>query len=134
MRYWFWVLLGLLLTGCTAHSQSTIVPRSTAAPGSSVSASPSGSVNIVAIHGAKPGDQASVTALAAPDTRCAITYTMPDGKVGRVPGLNPKTTDSTGRVTWTWIIPSTTSPGIGNIGVECNGAKGAERILIGVGE
>ena len=91
-------------------------------------------VNVTAIRGTIPGGQASATVLTAPNTRCTIVYTMPDGRIGSAAGLGPKTTDAQGRATWTWSVPTTTAPGVGKVAVTCGGVTGSERILIGVGE
>lgn len=137
MRCWLCLGASLLLVGCSAGSTPGASPPAT--PSAGVSQSPPtaptgiGTVTISTI-GAKPGEKASATVRAAPNTLCSIIYTMPDGKVARPAGLGPKMTDAAGRATWTWTIGTTTAPGIGKVAVECGGAGAAERILIGVRE
>lgn len=91
-------------------------------------------VVLSSISGADPGGRASATITAPPNTRCTIVYTMPDGREGRLPGLDPKTTDARGAATWSWYITTNTPRGIGMVAITCGGITRAERILIGVGE
>lgn len=125
MRHWFWLSIGLLVVACGQSAAPTTAP--TAAPGTV----PTGVV-LSSITGAPPGGQASATVIAPPNTRCTITYTMPDGQVAHLPALSPKTTDAQGKATWKWTIATTTTRGIGMVTVECAGVTRAERILIGV--
>lgn len=126
MRRWCWLAVGLFAVACgqaSAPAAVTITPG-TAATG----------VVLSSVKGTNPGGQATATVTAAPHTRCTITYTAPDGRASRLPGLNAKETDAQGRATWTWYIATTTARGIGMVAVECGGVTRSERILIGVGE
>lgn len=132
-----WIVFGLLLVACgdTSAAGDGVTLTPIVGAGSPTSETVAvGRVAIIAIKGTKPGGQASVTISAPPHTACTIQYTMPDGKVGRAPGLNNKTTDAAGRATWTWYVGTTSPSGIGTIAVDCGGVQASERILIGVRE
>lgn len=118
-----WLALALFAVACGGTS----APETAAAPGTPITG-----VVLSSVVGANPGGRASASVIAPPNTRCTITYTAPDGRIGRLPGLDPKTTDAGGRATWTWTIATTTAPGIGTVAVECGGVTRSERILIGV--
>lgn len=124
MRRWLCFSVALLVVACGRTSAPATTP---AAPGTATT-----DVVLSSITGTNPGGQASATVTAAPNTRCTITYTAPDGRIGRVPGLGPKTTDAQGKATWRWYIATSTARGIGAVAVDCGGIVRSERILIGV--
>ena len=55
-----------------------------------------------------------------PGASCSILYTHPSGKPSTAAGLDPKTADPDGTVTWTWLISPNTLPlGKGSVKVTC---------------
>jgi hypothetical protein len=125
MRCWRWLPVIVLLTACGQSATPQPVDPATIVAADFVLSS---------ITGADPGGNAAATIVAPPNTRCTITYTMPDGREGRLPGLGPKTTAVNGKATWTWYIATNTPRGIGMVAITCGGITRSERILIGVGE
>lgn len=70
------------------------------------------------------GATASLTASATPGATCNITVYYKSGP-SKASGLEPKTTDASGRVSWQWRVGVNTTPGTWRIVVKC-GDKSAE--------
>lgn len=58
----------------------------------------------------KAGDYATVTVKTVPGAQCTITVWYPSGP-STASGLEPKTADASGRVTWSWRVGTRTTPG-----------------------
>jgi hypothetical protein len=65
------------------------------------------------------GNAASITVRTAPEAACTITVTYKSGP-SRARGLDPKTADGNGVVSWTWIVGTRTTPGKWPIAVMCS--------------
>lgn len=51
---------------------------------------------------------------------CSIKVTLPTGSVSSAQGLEPKTSDTAGNVSWKWNISWNTKPGTGKIIMTCS--------------
>ncbi len=58
----------------------------------------------------RPGQDATLTARTDPFTECTITVTYRTGP-STAAGLEPKTADADGNVSWTWMVGTRTTPG-----------------------
>ena len=86
-----------------------------AAPNSTVTA------RLVTVTSPVPrGDHATLIARVAPARRCSITVYYKSG-TSRAQGLYPKRPVS-GRVSWTWMVGTNTTPGRWPIQVSCGSA------------
>ena len=91
---------------------------------------PPGGVVFTAVNGGKPGSYASVSLKAIANTACSISYVTPRGTQSTAKGLDTKTTDANGNVSWSWSIGSSTQPGTGTVRVICGGVTGSTPIVI----
>ena len=74
------------------------------------------------ISGGKP---ATVEVTTAPKASCSIVVTYDSGP-SAAKGLEPKTADAAGSVSWTWNVGATTTPGKWPVTVTCmSGGKQA---------
>jgi len=78
-------------------------------------------VRIASPPHAPPGGTVSVSAEAAPGARCGIEVRLPSGALSHAPGLEPRSADAAGQVSWSWQLGLSTRPGTGAITVACNG-------------
>ena len=104
------------------------------APGAPVTTPPPSQqtgVTFVSVVGGPPGGTASVTVQTSPGAQCSITYVTPAGTVSQAQGLEQKTADASGQVSWQWKIGSNTRPGTGTVTVTCNGVQASTSIQIG---
>ncbi len=69
-----------------------------------------------------PAEEVTLQAQSAPGTLCTITVIYRSGP-SHAQGLDPKTSDATGNVSWTWFVGSSTSPGKSPIVVSCGAAQ-----------
>jgi len=76
-------------------------------------------ITFLAVSGARPGHEASVTVQATPNADCSITYTTPSGRASKAKGLEDKTSDAEGKVSWSWLIGGRTTSGTGTVTVRC---------------
>ncbi len=116
-----------------AFTASSAVPNTvpTATPAGPTAPPALAGVTFVSVVGGPPGGTASAAVQTAPGVSCTITYVTPAGTVSRAQGLYPKTADSTGTVSWTWSIGSSTRPGTGTVTVTCGGMSASAPIAIG---
>ena len=98
---------------------------------SSSPASGSASVSFTSVQGGRPGGSALVSVQTTPGASCSIAYRTPAGTKSTAAGLGAKTADSTGAVSWSWKIGSSTKPGTGTVTVTCGGASASSPITIG---
>lgn len=88
-------------------------------------------VSILAVNGARPGKGANVTIQTSPLVECAIVYAAPGGSKSAAKGLENKTSDENGRITWNWTIGTNTKPGQGKVSVTCGDSTQTAPITIG---
>jgi hypothetical protein len=100
------------------------------APAETPQSQTGGEVAITSISGAAPGDSASLAVQTQPGASCSISYRTPSGTASTAQGLEPKTADASGEVTWTWNIGQATRRGTGSVAVTCNGASATSPIEI----
>jgi micrococcal nuclease len=70
------------------------------------------------------GNPATLSIKTAPGAACRITVTYKSGP-SRAKGLTPKTSDSQGMVSWTWLVGSRTTPGTWPVSVRCSAGERA---------
>lgn len=68
-----------------------------------------------------PWARATIAVQTATAAECHITVWYKSGP-SRARGLGPKVADSHGRVSWTWVVGSNTTPGTWPIAVTCSAA------------
>jgi hypothetical protein len=103
-------------------------PNPTAANGV---AAPSGTLSILSVSGAVPGQAASVSVQATPNTSCTLAFIAPPGSAKVGSALEPRTADATGHVSWTWNVDAGTASGMGAVTVKCGDALASTSIRIG---
>jgi hypothetical protein len=88
-------------------------------------------VTFSAVTGAAPGGTASVTVKTSPAAFCAIDYFGPNGRDRFEFGaLHVKQADSSGNVSWSWLIAPNTPAGNGSVTVNCEGVTATTAIAI----
>jgi hypothetical protein len=75
------------------------------------------------------GGQVVVAARAKPTTGCTIKVQYLSGNA-TVPGLEPKTSDISGNVSWTWVIAQDTKSGTWPVIVTCGGATAGTTVTV----
>ncbi|GIW06376.1 MAG: hypothetical protein KatS3mg060_1181 [Dehalococcoidia bacterium] len=114
--------------------QLRLAPVAPAAPPAVVPpappAAPSG-VTFTSVRGGRPGGIAAVSVQTSPFASCSIVYFTPAGTRSTAQGLVPRTADSQGRVSWSWVIGTATRPGTGTVTVTCDGVSATTGISIG---
>ena len=98
-------------------------PGPTPAPTPAPQPAPASGVTFVSVQGASPGNVASAIVQTAPTVSCSISYTTPKGTVSKAAGLVDKTSDGSGRVSWSWLIGGNTTRGTGSVTVSCRGQR-----------
>jgi len=88
-------------------------------------------VSILAVNGGTLGKNASVTIQTSPLVECRIVYRVPSGTTSTAKGLENRTSDENGRITWTWLIGQNTKPGKGSVSVTCGDSTETAPITIG---
>lgn len=68
------------------------------------------------------GNPATIAIKTAPGAACRITVSYKSGP-SRAKGLTPKTSNSQGMVTWTWLVGSRTTPGTWPVSVRCSAGE-----------
>lgn len=92
---------------------------------------PSTGVTFTSVQGGPPGGTAYAAVQTAPNASCSINYYTPRGTDSTAQGLYDKTANSSGSVSWSWVIGTATVPGTGTVTVSCNGVAASARIQIG---
>ena len=110
-----------------AYATFTVQP-----PDSTDASGSSGETSIVSLTSpVSAGQAANVKVQTSPGGSCSIVYTHPSGKRSTAAGLDPKTADANGTVTWTWLISQQTQPlGNGKVLVSCSGKTAEATIAI----
>jgi competence protein ComEC len=82
-------------------------PEPTAAPAPSADLA----LQIVSVSSpVRPGVRATLTAQTVPGAQCSITVRYQSGP-SSASGLEPKTADASGNISWSWTVGSNTTPG-----------------------
>src|SRR3989344_5442501 len=68
----------------------------------------------------KQNSTAQLDIKTTPEAQCAIKVTLPSGSQSTAKGLEDKTADNSGSITWSWKINWNTTPGTANIDVICS--------------
>ena len=108
-----------------ALSGATLPSTPATPPGTSFQA-----VKFVSVEGGPPNGTASVTVQTKPGASCSIQYKTPSGTNSTAQGLVNQTASSTGAVSWSWKIGSSTRPGKGSVLVTCDGQSASSSITI----
>jgi len=94
------------------------VPVATTSPPAPTTGSPT--LRIISVTSpVNPGANATLAAVTSPGVSCSITVYYKSGP-STAAGLEPKTADSNGNVTWTWKVGTNTTPGSWRIVVTAN--------------
>ena len=111
------LLLLLLLTSCRSGDLMTVYSEgeTTVAASTEAETEPPelsvGSLTLVDVTDTVPaGKKATVTVKGLPNTEYSITVTY-STSVSQASGLEAKTTDENGLVSWTWRVGNNTKPG-----------------------
>jgi hypothetical protein len=91
---------------------------------------PAEELKIITVQGGQRGGEATVSVQAMPGAQCSIAYTTPSGRKSTAAGLEDKSADANGNVTWSWLIGDRTKSGTGTISVTCGSAKASADIVI----
>lgn len=93
----------------------------TPAAGPSASAGAALTVTITSLPASvKHGANATLIALTSTGATCSVSVTYASGTVSAAAGLKPtRTAASTGKVTWTWKVGTSTKPGTSTATVSC---------------
>jgi hypothetical protein len=119
------VLITILATAGIAFSQTL---PSTTQPSTQPDSNPAAHITFVAVVGAGPGEEASVTIHTAAGVACSIICVTPSGKISHAKGLGDKSSDANGLCTWTWKISQHAKPGMGSITVLASGDQASTTI------
>lgn len=68
----------------------------------------------------KQNELAQLDIKTAPQAQCAIKVTLPSGSQSSANGLEDKTADNSGIITWSWKINWNTKPGVAIIEIGCS--------------
>jgi len=91
---------------------------------------PSGFTVIKFTSSLRVGDTASVIVEAYPGAACYLDYTTPSGTSSTAHGLGYQTANAKGRCSWSWLIGSRTTPGVGRVLIEVDDVSEWYPILI----
>lgn len=75
------------------------------------------------------GKTATLVAKTAPRTHCSITVMYSSGPSG-AKGLDDKTSDGSGRVSWSWIVSNFTAPGTWDVTVRCGDGSATRDFVV----
>ena len=82
---------------------------------------PTGQITIVSLTSpVKQNTTAQLNIQTTPTTQCSIKVTLPSGGQSSAGGLEAKTADNSGTITWSWKINWNTTPGTANIDIGCS--------------
>lgn len=106
----------------TDHSSTAEIPQSTDIPSSTDSEGYQALSLLSMTETVGRGETASVTVSGLPDITYTITVRYPSS-VSTAAGLEPKTADADGKMTWSWRVGSRTSLGVHRIVIEGGGER-----------
>lgn len=130
--HWVHAYYGIAPASSVASPATTAAPTPTATPTANVTAPPetpvvtapaaSLSVSITALPASVThGANATLGALTSPGATCSASVTYASGTVSSAAGLQTHpVADSSGTVSWTWKVGSSTRPGTANAHVTCS--------------
>src|SRR5262245_10367207 len=104
-------------------------PLSTPTPTPSQQAAPQAFVTFLNAPAAARGHYATVSVRTTPNTTCTIVVEYASGP-SQAQGLGPKTSTSTGAVSWTWLVGSHTTPGSWSVSVTCGDASAQPYVTV----
>jgi hypothetical protein len=124
--HWVHAYYGITLVGSPTNPAATAAPTAhiTAPPATPVATAPAGgalSVKITSlpasvVHGAN----AKLVAVTSPGATCSASVTYASGTVSTATGLQATpVADSSGTVSWTWKVGSSTKPGTSTASATC---------------
>lgn len=87
-------------------------------------------LHILDVTGGKPGSTATVTAKTSANNSCSIAYFTPAGDQSKASGLEDKTSDAQGNISWSWTIGASSPKGTGYVQVTCSNFTATREILI----
>lgn len=112
------------LNGYTINTDQNVVvatPVLPIVPAVTIPPAGSGALEIVSVTSPiSKGANAALTAKTSPNASCSITVYYKSG-ASEAAGLEPKTADASGMISWTWKVASRTTSGSWKIEVTCNG-------------
>jgi hypothetical protein len=124
--HWVHAFYGIAFTTAT-NSAGPSASAGGPSAGPSSSAGPTAlpaalSVKITSLSASvKHGSNATVTAVTVAGSVCTASVTDPSGTISSASGLKPaRTVPSTGKVSWTWKVGSSTDPGVATVTIECS--------------
>jgi competence protein ComEC len=110
--------------GYTINTDQALVKATPVLPAviiATIPSSGSGAIEITSVTSPiSKGSNATLSAKTSPNTSCTITVYYKSG-ASHAAGLDPKTADVNGIVSWTWKVASNTTSGTWKIVVICNG-------------
>jgi len=137
--------LAAVVVACGSSSNDTASPTAAATqpgttPPPTAAASPTpkasdSTTNVTATSLSAPksvarGANATVRAGTAPNAKCTIVYKTPAGTASDAAGLEAKTADAKGEVSWTFVVGPGTSTGTASVKVTCDGQSASADIAI----
>ena|SRR5437016_986797 len=117
-----WIVVALGTLSCTTAPQQRSVEPQQPSVGPQRPSVSSEHLSIVLTSVTSPvrhGNAASIIVKTAPGAACTIIVAYKSGP-SRAQGLNPKTADKDGIVSWAWIVGTRTTPGLWPIRVTCS--------------
>jgi hypothetical protein len=132
--HWVHAYYGIQLALSTPTAGPSATPEASAQPSSKPSAQPSTSsgaalsVRITSLPASiKHGANATLVAVTSPGATCTASVTYASGTVSSAKGLQTEpSAGSSGKVSWTWKVGTSTKPGVSSAEVTCQfGASSA---------
>ena len=116
---WVHAYYGIALAPVTATAGPSVTSGVSAGPSASPVASMSVKISSLPAS-VKHGANATLIAVTSPGATCTASVTYASGTVSAAAGLKPvRTAASTGKVTWTWKVGTSTKPGTSTATVSC---------------
>jgi hypothetical protein len=103
-------------------SPTPAIPTPSPSPTPSPPPAPQAFVKFLNSPAAARGHYATVNVQTTPNTDCSIVVEYKSGP-SQAQGLEPKTSSSTGAVSWTWLVGSRTTTGTWPVTVTCGDAS-----------
>lgn len=109
---------------------SPTAPPVSAPPSQPASPSPKTEVKIVSLTSPiRHGSNATAVAQSSPSANCNIDVIYKSGS-STAQGLYPKKADSQGRVAWTWMVGTRTTPGSWPVIITCDGVTARAALVV----
>jgi hypothetical protein len=128
--HWVHAYYGIQLALSTPTARPSATPQPSAQPSAqpSISSGAALSVRITSLPASiKHGANATLVAVTSPGATCSASVTYASGTVSSAKGLQTKPgAGSSGKVSWTWKVGTSTKPGVSSAEVTCQfGASSA---------